>query len=152
MASATQSKKTAKTSVTTTVKTGTTDVKVTQPAGGKKKAATVVVAANPVGGFVEFLRERAVVGLAVAFVLGTQVQTVVKQLIASFVDPLFQLLFSGNKTLSTRTFTLHFDGRYANFGWGALVYTLIDFLFVAFAIYAVIKLFQLDKLDKKPAK
>lgn len=139
------------TAKTTTVKTADADITVKQPASSKKRT-TVKVATRPVGGFVEFLRERAVVGLAVAFVLGTQVQTVVKQLIASFVDPMFQLLFSGNKALSKRTFTLHFDGRHANFGWGALVYTLIDFLFVAFAIYAVIKLFQLDKLDKKPAK
>lgn len=155
MATATATKKTTKTVNTadaaTTVKTNDATVTVKQPNNNKKKT-TVEVATRPAAGFIEFLRERAVVGLAVAFVLGTQVQTVVKQLISSFVDPLFQLLFSGNKTLSTRTFTLHFNGHYANFGWGALAYTLIDFLFVAFAIYAVIKLFQLDKLDKKPAK
>jgi large conductance mechanosensitive channel protein len=142
-------KKTTKAGTATTVKTADANVTVKPAKSGKK--STVVVATRPAAGFIEFLRERAVVGLAVAFVLGTQVQTVVKQLISSFVDPLFQLLFSGDKTLSTRTFTLHFDGRHANFGWGALAYTFIDFIFVAFAIYAVIKLFQLDKLDKKPA-
>lgn len=153
MATATPTKetttKTTKADGTTTVKTEAATVTV-KPAA--KKKTSVVVATKPFGGFVEFLRERAVVGLAVAFVLGTQIQTVVKQLIASFIDPMFQLLFSGNKALSNRTFTLHFDGRFANFGWGALVYTFIDFIFVAFAIYAVIKFFQLDKLDKKPAK
>lgn len=112
-------------------------------------SATKRTVRRPVSGFVEFLRERAVVGLAVGFVLGTQIQTVVKQFISSFVDPLFQLLFAGNKALSLRTFTLHFDGRHANFGWGAVVYALLDFLFVAATIYAVIKIFQLDKLDKK---
>jgi large conductance mechanosensitive channel protein len=130
----------------TITKTATKE-QVKQPTRQSRSATSV--AARPVGGFINFLREHAVVGLAVAFVLGSQIQTVVKQLISSFVDPLFQLLFPGNKTLSTRTFTLHFSGRHANFGWGALVYTFIDFLFVAFAIYAVIKLFQLDKLDKK---
>jgi large conductance mechanosensitive channel protein len=155
MATATTKKTTTKTTkaadAETTVKTDGATVTVKQPTG-KKKKTTVEVATRPVGGFIEFLRERAVVGLAVAFVLGTQIQTVVKQLISSFIDPMFQLLFSGNKALSNRTFTLHFESRYANFGWGALMYTLIDFLFVAFAVYAVIKLFQLDKLDKKPAK
>ena len=141
----------ATTSKSTTIKTADANVTVKQPTASRKKT-TVEVATRPVGGFVEFLRERAVVGLAVAFVLGTQVQTVVKQLISSFVNPLFQLLFPGNTSLSNRTFTLHFDGRHADFGWGALAYTLIDFIFIAFAIYAVIKLFQLDKLDKKPAK
>lgn len=139
---ATSKKTTSASSEATTEKKATTT---------KRQSHYSVVPPNPVGGFVEFLRERAVVGLAVGFVLGTQVQTVVKQLISSFVDPMFQLLFSGNKALSNRTFTLHFDGRHANFGWGAVVYALLDFMFVAFAIYAVIKLFQLDKLDKKKA-
>jgi large-conductance mechanosensitive channel len=104
---------------------------------------------RPMSGFIGFLREHAVVSLAIGFVLGTQVQTVVKQLISSFIDPLFQLLLPGNKALSARTFTLHFNGRHANFGWGALAYDTLDFLFVALAVYMIIKLFRLDKLDKK---
>ena len=99
------------------------------------------------GGFTDFLRQNAIVALAVGFVVGTQVQGVVKQLIASFINPLTALLFGG-AALSSRTFTLHFDHHYANFGWGALVYTLIDFIFVLLVIYGIIKLFQLDKLDK----
>src|SRR5579863_4219878 len=51
-----------------------------------------------VGGFVNFLREHAIVGLAVGFVLATQVQSVVKQLINSFIEPLFQLI-TGNENL-----------------------------------------------------
>jgi large-conductance mechanosensitive channel len=104
---------------------------------------------NSLSGFVDFLREHAIVGLAVGFVLATQIQAVVKQLIASFIDPLFQLLLAGNKTLSQRTFTLHFNGHSAQFGWGAVVYALIDFIFVAVTIYAIIRIFNLDKLDKK---
>ena len=98
-------------------------------------------------GFTDFLRQNAIVGLAVGFVVGTQVQGVVKQLIASFIDPLTALLFGGVE-LSSRTFTLHLGHQYAKFGWGALVYILIDFLFVLAVIYGIIKLFQLDKLDK----
>ena len=118
-----------------------------QPKNRRRSAVSVMVSPAPVSGFVGFLREHAIVGLAVGFVLGTQVQVVVKQLIASFINPLFQLLLPGDKALSARTFTLHFDHRYANFGWGALIYTVVDFLFIAIAIYAIIKLFQLDKLD-----
>ena len=103
---------------------------------------------NPVAGFVTFLRERAVVGLAIGFVIGTQAQAVVKQLIDSLINPLFGLVVQG-KTLKDLTFTLHLGNRSAPLGWGALVYTLLDFLFILATIYAVIKLFQLDKLDKK---
>ena len=107
---------------------------------------------QPVSGFVLFLREHAIVGLAVGFIIGTQVQTVVKQLTDSFINPLFALLFSGNKSLAARTFTLHFGDRHANFGWGAVAYTLLDFLFVLIVLYAMIKIFSLDKLDKVKEK
>lgn len=97
-------------------------------------------------GFVQFLREHAIVGLAVGFVLGTQIQTVVKQLISSFIDPLFQLL--GGQALSQRTATWHFHNHGAKLGWGAFVYSLIDFIFVALAVYIIIKMSKLDKLDQ----
>lgn len=101
---------------------------------------------NPANGFVGFLRENAVVGLAVGLVIGTQVQSVVKQLIASFIDPLFQLVFG--QALSQRTVSTHFNGRTANFTWGEFVYVLIDFVFVLSAVYLIIKVLKLDKLDK----
>lgn len=132
-------------------------VRITQPTTPpgrhhKRSTADVVVDVVTPSGFVGFLREHAIVGLAVGFVIGTQVQTVVKQLIASFIDPLFQLMFPGNKTLSARTFTLHFSNRHANFGWGAVVYAIIDLLFVLFVIYLIIRVFNLDKLDKPVKK
>ena len=97
-------------------------------------------------GFIGFIRENAVVGLAVGFVIGAQVQSVVKQLIASFVDPLFQLLFG--KALSQRTAVFHLNGHTADFAWGSFAYVLIDFLFVLLAVYLIIKILKLDKLDK----
>ncbi len=114
-------------------------------------AVTPDILSEPVGGFVTFLREHAIVGLAVGFVVGSQVQGIVKQATDSFINPLFQLLFSGNKSLTSRTFTLHFASRHANFAWGAFAYDMIDFIFVLAAIYIVIRIFSLDKLDKKKA-
>lgn len=133
-----------------TVTPGTT-IRIEQPKSGRRpkpKVATVVVQEiNPVGGFVNFLREHAVVSLAVGFAIATQAQSVIKQLIASFIDPLFALALNGQK-LSTKTATVHFHGRAQLLGWGAFVYTLIDFIFVLAFIYAIIKIFNLDKLDK----
>ena len=143
-----------------------TELKVTPTADGVKIAAPVqqghtgrpklniFVAPDfinePIEGFVGFLREYAVVGLAVGFAVGSQAQQVVKQVLSSFLDPAFQLLFG--KALSTRTFTLHFRGHAANFGWGELIYSILNFLFVLAAIYAIIKVFKLDKLKKQPEK
>ena len=101
---------------------------------------------NPDHGFVGFLRENAVIGLAVGLVIGTQVQSVVKQLVTSVLDPLFQLLFG--RALSQRTLSLHLHGRTADFAWGSFVYVLIDFIFVLLAVYLIIKVLKLDKLDK----
>lgn len=138
---------------TTTVAAGEATVRITEPASGKQKpkVSVIVEPDELVHGFIGFLREHAIVGLAVGFVIGTQVQAIVKQLTSSFIDPLSQL-FWGGATLSKRTFTLHFHGRHADFGWGALVYQLIDFLFILFVVYVLIKLFKLDKLDKPTEK
>lgn len=99
-----------------------------------------------VGGFVTFLREHAIIGLAIGFVVGTQTQAVVKQLISSFIDPAFQLFFGGAK-LSERTFILHLWDNTATFGWGIMAQSLLNLLFVLAVIYALIKILKLDKLD-----
>jgi large-conductance mechanosensitive channel len=140
-------------SKTQTVVSGST-IRFEEPSSNRGKPPVVKVVAqemNPVTGFVGFLREHAVVGLAVGFAIATQAQSVIKQLIASFIDPLYALLVNGEK-LSTKTLTLNFHGRTQQFGWGAFVYTLIDFLFVLVAIYVIIKFFNLDKLDKPKKK
>jgi large-conductance mechanosensitive channel len=137
-------------SQTQAMTTGTT-IRIEQPKSSRqpKPKITVVMAQelNPVGGFVAFLREHAIVGLAVGFAIATQLQAVVKQLIASFINPLYGLLFNGQQ-LSTLTVTLHWHGRQEQFGWGEFVYTLVDFLFVLAIIYFAIKVFHLDNLDK----
>jgi large-conductance mechanosensitive channel len=126
------------------------DMNTLRALGGRHREKVVAMAkgVKPVSGFVDFLREHAIVGLAIGFVVGTQVQAVVKQLISSFINPLFLLVFPGNQTLSDRTFTLHLYGRAANFGWGAVAFTVMDFVAIVFTIYVIIKLFKLDKLDK----
>ena len=94
-----------------------------------------------VGGFVRFLREKAVVGLAVGFIIGQQAQTLIKQLVDSFITPVINLLIGSS--LQNRTVALGGE----KLAWGKFVYILINFLLVLLAIYTIIKLFHLDKLD-----
>jgi large-conductance mechanosensitive channel len=135
---------------TQAVTTGTT-IRIEQPKSSRhqKPKITVVMGQdyNPVGGFVSFLREHAIVGLAVGFAIATQLQAVVKQLISSFINPLYGLLFNGQQ-LSSNTATFHWHGRQEQFGWGAFAYALIDFLFVVTIIYVAIKIFHLDDFDQ----
>ncbi len=105
---------------------------------------------NPARGFMNFLREHTVVTLAVGFAIATQAQTIIKQLIASFINPLYGLLFS--EKLSSKAFVLHFHGRSQSFAWGEFVYAFVDFLFVLGAIYLFVKVFGLDKLEKPKNK
>lgn len=107
---------------------------------------TIVEEVNPVGGFTEFLREYTVVTLAIGFVVATQVQGLVRQLSAAFIDPVSKLLFGTE--LSQRAFSLQWHGRSASFAWGDFVYGVINFLFVLIVIYLIIKIFHLDKLSK----
>lgn len=102
-----------------------------------------------VSGFVDFLREQSVVGLAIGLVLGTQIKQLVDQLITSFLNPLIGLLLPGKGTLAEKTFTLHIGPKSGTFGWGAFAATLISFVFVAAIVYYVFKGLKLDKLTKK---
>ena len=143
------------------ITTSAGNVRITEPAtlpGRKKTGITVLVGEqarelNPMSGFVGFLRERAVVGVAIAFVVATQMQELAKQLIASFVDPMTKVLFSQN--LSERVLKVHTGRNMAGkeqvveFAWGQFVYQFIYFLFLIFVIYLIVRIFQLDKLDKK---
>ncbi len=138
---------------TTKIITSSGTIRIETPAGKnrqKKPRVSVIGATDEVmDGFVTFLRTHAVVALAIGFVIATQVQTLAKELIESFLDPLFSLLFG--HALSDRTFTLHFHGRTADFGWGSFVYGLLDFLFVLGTLYLLIKILKLDKLDTPKA-
>lgn len=126
-------------------------IRMEEPSGNRRRKAeaptVTITEINPASGFVEFLRENAVVGLAIGFVVGAQVQILVKQLITSFIDPLSKLLLG--TAISQRAFTLTFHGRTAEFTWGAFFYGLINFLFVLLVIYVILKMLHLDKLDKK---
>ena len=94
-----------------------------------------------VGGFVNFLREKAVVGLAVGFIVGQQAQAVVKQLVDSFINPPLNLIVGSR--LQERA--MHLGKEKVT--WGKFTYVLINFLFVLLAIYVIVKLLKLDKLD-----
>ncbi|HEY5668340.1 MAG TPA: MscL family protein, partial [Candidatus Saccharimonadales bacterium] len=97
-------------------------------------------------GFVEFLREQSVVGLAIGLVLGTQAKTLVDQLVTSFINPATGLLLPGQGTLAQKVAHVQFNGKSAVFGWGAFVYSLLTFVIVAALVYFVFKGLHLDRL------
>ncbi|MFA5004311.1 MAG: MscL family protein [Candidatus Saccharimonadales bacterium] len=150
MVSPNQSKPKTETSV---VHTESGDVRITQPAGHKGRKPRVTVLLEPddlvreqAAGFISFLREHAVVGLAVGFIIGLQAQTLMKQLLDSFITPLLDVWLG--KDLINHQFIVGSGSNAVAFTWGKFVYALVNFSFVLLFIYVIIRLFKLDKLDK----
>ncbi len=143
-----------KASPTDTVVQGTT-LRFEAPSSKRKPkpstAAVVVQEINPVSGFVGFLREYAVITVAIGFAIATQAQVLIKQMSTSFIDPAYALLLNG-QALSQKTAVLTWHGREQSFAWGAFVYSLLNFLFMLVVIYIVVKFFALDKLKKQDDK
>jgi large conductance mechanosensitive channel len=99
-------------------------------------------------GFLGFIREQGVVGLAVGFILGGSVSKVVTALVADVINPLMGILlgFAGNLS------AMNFKIGSAIIKWGDFVSVLIDFIIIAAIVYFGVKKLGLDKLDKKKEK
>jgi large-conductance mechanosensitive channel len=106
------------------------------------------VVREQVGGFITFIREHAIVGVAIGFVVGTQAQAVVKQLIDSFITPALNLLIGG-ASLDKRMFNLSLFHNTQAFYWGKMALVLVNLLVVLATIYILVRVLNLDKLDKK---
>lgn len=118
-----------------------------EPENESKKKIRKVPTAHVVG-FVDFIRQHAVVGLAVGIVLGTQVKGLVDQLDASFITPIVSAVIGDGKSYTAREIVWRVDHKVLVFAWGSFLYALIDFIAIVAALYAIIKIFKLDKLDK----
>ncbi len=103
------------------------------------------------GGFLNFLRDYAVVGLAIGFIIGQQAQFVIKQLVDSFITPLINIVIGSN--VQDKAFNIASGNHSATIAWGKFLYVLLNFVFVMIFIYAMVKILKLDKLVKaKDAK
>ena len=92
------------------------------------------------GGFLNFVRERGVMGLAIGFVLGSSVQKVVTAFVTDIVSPFVDIFLGradGLKNFAVGKFLV-----------GDFISVTIDFLILVLIIYCVFKALQLEKLDK----
>ena len=98
-------------------------------------------------GFIEFIREKGVVGLAVGFILGGSISKLVTSFVTDVVNPLIGLLLG-----FTRLQGASFHIGKATIMWGHFLSSLIDFIIIAFVVYFGVVIFRLDKLEKKKDK
>lgn len=99
-------------------------------------------------GFLQFIREQGVVGLAVGFILGGAVSKLVSALVEDLISPLLGLALNNLESLKDAYLQL----GSAKIMWGDFINVFIDFAVIALVVYYGVKLLKLDKLDKKKDK
>ena len=92
-------------------------------------------------GFLNFIKTQGVVGLAVGFILSTQISQLVNSIVNDFINPFLGLLLGTEGNLDKAYFTI---GK-SQFMWGSFVNSLINFLIIAFLLYFLIRALRLDK-------
>jgi large conductance mechanosensitive channel len=108
--------------------------------------------------FKEFALKGNVVDLAVGVVIGVAFQKIVSSLVADVIMPPLGLLMGGvdfsDKTITLRAEHLDAAGKAIPatlLKYGLFINNIIDFVIVAFAIFAVVKLMNAAKRQPPPA-
>lgn len=96
-------------------------------------------------GFINFIREQGVVGLAVGFILGGAVAKVVSALVTDIINPLISVALESAQGMKEAAINL----GSTKILYGDLVSVVIDFIVIALVVYFGVKIIGLDKLDKK---
>ena len=96
-------------------------------------------------GFLTFIREQGVMGLAIGFILGGAVSKVVAAFVTDLINPFIGIFMAATGDLKAAVWEI----GPAKILWGDFVSTTIDFLIIAFVIYFGFKALGLEKLDVK---
>jgi large conductance mechanosensitive channel len=96
-------------------------------------------------GFINFIREQGVVGLAIGFILGGAVSTLVKSFVEDIINPIINPLLGAAGNINTATLTL----GPVKLQLGNFTSNLINFIIIALVVYYGFKGMRLDKIDKK---
>ena len=99
-------------------------------------------------GFINFIREQGVIGLAVGFILGGAVSKVVASLVSDIINPLISVALGSTSNLKDAGLQI----GSVKILWGSFIATAIDFIVIALVVYFGFRVLKLDKLDKKKAE
>lgn len=104
-------------------------------------------------GFMNFIRQQGVVGLAVGLVLGGAVTVLVKSFIDNVVMPPLGFILGSADGLKGLTLNMGRTpaGEEAILHYGMFLNDFINFAVIAIIVYLVVHILGFDKLDKKDA-
>ena len=107
-------------------------------------------AGSPLHGFINFVREQGVVGLAVGLILGVAAKSIIDSIVFNVFNPIIGVLTGGVK-LSENFICIKSDatGCISKVNYGQLASDLISFFIILAVVYFVFKILKLDRLDKK---
>lgn len=101
-------------------------------------------------GFVDFIREQGVVGLAIGLILGFASKSVVDSLVNNIFNPIVGLLTGGISLEHKTTCIKHMAGQCTTtLKYGQFLSDFISFLIIVALVYFVFQGLKLERLDKK---
>ncbi|PIS05092.1 MAG: hypothetical protein COT81_02910 [Candidatus Buchananbacteria bacterium CG10_big_fil_rev_8_21_14_0_10_42_9] len=92
-------------------------------------------------GFIQFIRQQGVVGLAIGFILGGSVNQVIKSLVGDVINPLIGLVFTSIEELNDFVLGPVLIGNFIS--------ALLNFIILAAVVYFIFKGMKLDRIDVK---
>ena len=101
-----------------------------------------------INGFIAFIREKGVIGLAIGVIMGGAVTNLVNSIVNNLLNPLIGAITGAAGNLSELSYQVpHTE---IIFRWGAFVSSLINFLAVVFVVYFIfMKTPIISAIDKK---
>jgi large conductance mechanosensitive channel len=97
--------------------------------------------------FVDFVREKGVIGLAVGIVVGNAITKYVAKIVEDLISPIIGYITGSAQTLAELKYKVPYTS--IEFLWGDFLLATIDFLVVMLVVYFVFVKSPINKLDKK---
>ena len=95
-------------------------------------------------GFVKFIKEQGVVGLAVGFILGGASTALFKSLTEDILDPVISIFLGSEEGLANWSITI--EGT--EIMVGSFLFTLLDFIVLLLVVYIAVKVLRVDRFDE----
>lgn len=99
--------------------------------------------------FVDFIKDKGVISLAVGLAIGLQVTNTVSAIVNGFINPIVAFIVGDTKGLESATWTVFTVGdRQLVIGWGLIFSALVTLFGVALVVFYLIKLLKIDTKKK----